>query len=76
MTSGERRYPITITWGDEDPDVEHFEVEANSFEEACVTAYREWAPTGWHHLSVHDLDSTAFRSFILDLPYEKGVDSA
>jgi hypothetical protein len=70
------RYPIIVIWGDDDPDVEHFDVEANSFEEACVTAYREWSVTGWHSLSVHDVTGTAFRSFDLSLPFEKGVDHA
>ena len=68
-----RRYPFLVTWGDDDPDVEHLELEATSFEEACRAAYDEWAPTGWHTLAVYDLDSTGFRSFNLDLPFEEGV---
>lgn len=66
------RYPILVTWGDEDPDIEHFEVEADSFDQACRSAYDEWAATGWHTLSVHQIHGTGFRSFNLDEPFEKG----
>lgn len=69
-----QRYPILVVWGDDEPDIEHFEVEADGFEAACRRAYDEWSPTGWHHLTVYELAGGGFRSFDLSSPFEMGVD--
>lgn len=65
-----RRYPILVSWFDDED--EYFDVEAATFDDACRVAYAQWATTGWTGLAVYDLDSPAFMSFNLRLPFDEG----
>jgi hypothetical protein len=70
-------YPVflELDTGFGNADTEDIDVEATSFEEACRKSYDEWAPTGWTHLTVRDLDSPRSRHFDLSLPFEEGSES-